>query len=92
VSALREVAARAPDLMLLDFQMPGLSGVDALPSILAAAPQMAVILVTGSGDVGAATRALVHGAFDVVAKPVDFTYLAQSIDTALALRDLREKP
>lgn len=87
-SALREVVARAPDIILLDINMPGLSGIEALPAIRAVAPRTVVIMVSGTTDSEVARRALAYGAFDYVAKPIDITYLAQSIETALGLRAL----
>jgi len=87
-SALREVVASAPDIVLLDIKMPGLNGLDALPAFRALAPRTVVIMVSGTTDSEIAKRALAHGAFDYVTKPVDITYLAQTIETAFRFRAL----
>ena len=42
-------------------------------------------MVSGTEDLEVARRALAHGAYDSVAKPVDFAYLAQSLETALMM-------
>jgi CheY-like chemotaxis protein len=84
-TAVRALAASAPGVVLLDVEMPGLSGVDALPTIRAMAPATAVIMVSGTVNVELARRALAAGAFDYVMKPVDLPRLLESIETAFAM-------
>jgi len=84
-AAVRELAGTAPGVVLLDIEMPGLSGVDALPTIKAMAPATAVIMVSGTMNVELAKRALAAGAFDYVTKPVDLPRLLESIETAFAM-------
>ncbi len=87
-AAVRVIAEEAPDVVLLDINMPGLSGVDALPTLRALAPETKIIMVSGEHDPELAKRALAHGAFDYVTKPVDLAYLTQSLETALMMRRL----
>jgi CheY-like chemotaxis protein len=87
-AAVRELAGRAPDIVLLDIDMPGLSGVDALPTLKALAPGIAVIMVSGTTDVEVARRALAAGAFDYATKPVDLNRLLESVETAVAMSGL----
>jgi CheY-like chemotaxis protein len=87
-SAVRAIVHTPPDVILLDIEMPGLSGVDALPTIRSLAPHAAVIMVSGSTDDEISKLALARGAFDYVTKPIDFGYLTQSIETAVAMRSL----
>lgn len=82
-SALRLITQGAPDVVLLDIDLPGLSGIAALPAIHAIAPAARVIMVSGTNDDALARRALAHGAFDYVVKPVDLTRLAEIVDLAL---------
>ena len=86
--AIREIVRIAPDIILLDIDMPGLSGVETLPTIRSLAPHAAVIMVSGSTDTETSKLALARGAFDYVTKPIDFTYLTQSVETAVAMRSL----
>ena len=60
-----------PDVVLLDIEMPGLAGADALIAIQAVAPAVKVIMVSGTSDAALAQRTLARGAFDYVTKPVD---------------------
>ena len=68
--------------------LPGLDGVEALRAIRAVAPDAIVIMVSGSTDVELSKRALAYGAFDYVTKPIDFEYLARSVETAVAMRSV----
>ncbi len=61
---------------------------EALRAIRAVAPDAIVIMVSGSTDVELSKRALAYGAFDYVTKPIDFEYLARSVETAVAMRSV----
>jgi DNA-binding NtrC family response regulator len=82
-AALRALAQTQTDLVLLDILMPGISGVDLLPSLQALAPGVPVIMLSGVADEELGREALARGAFDYVVKPVDVRQLAQIIDLAL---------
>jgi DNA-binding response OmpR family regulator len=83
LTALRRVIDERPDVVLLDIEMPGLGGIEALTAIRAIAPNTAVIMISGIDEVDVARRSLALGAFDYVTKPIDFGYLEQSVETAL---------
>lgn len=87
-SAVRTLAQTPTDVVLLDIGLPGLSGIEALPTIRALAPRAAVIMVTANTDRGVARHALAHGAFDYLVKPVNLSYLRQSIERALMMEAL----
>jgi CheY-like chemotaxis protein len=89
-AAIRTLVDRPPDAMLLDINMPGLSGEAALPTIRAVAPGVAIIMVSASADEDVARRALAHGAFDYIVKPVDLTYLERSLETAVTMRAMED--
>jgi DNA-binding response OmpR family regulator len=89
-AAIRTLVDRPPDAMLLDINMPGLSGDAALPTIRAVAPRVAIIMVSASADEDIARRALSHGAFDYIVKPVDLTYLERSLETAVTMRAMED--
>lgn len=59
------------DIILLDHEMPGITGIDALPEILSLARGARVAILSGHCASGseAAVRALALGASDVIAKP-----------------------
>jgi DNA-binding NtrC family response regulator len=87
-TAVRDLVAAPVDVILLDIDMPGLSGTDALPTLRAVAPGAAIIMVSGTTNEETARRALAAGAFDYVTKPVNFAHLIDAIETALAMHDV----
>lgn len=83
-SGLARIGERAPEIVLIDVDMPGLTGVDALPQIVALAPHAAVIMVSGAADTEVATRTRALGAMGYVMKPFDFSVLSETVAIALA--------
>jgi two-component system response regulator (stage 0 sporulation protein F) len=79
--AFRLLAYGAPDAIFLDIRMPGLSGLDALPAIRALAPQAKVVMLSGLADEATVKQTFAKGAFDYIAKPVDFKHLARTVET-----------
>ena len=57
------------DCLLLDVQLPGMSGLDVLRSLADAGDGPAVLVLTGAGDVPTAVEAMRLGAFDFIEKP-----------------------
>ena len=77
--ALASVPEFQPDVMIVDLQMPDMSGLDVLARVKALDPTIEVILLTGNGsfDIGIAGMQL--GAFDYILKPVDLDQLLEVI-------------
>ena len=71
-------------LILSDINMPGMSGLELLPIVRAARPDVPVIMITAYGDPETKRRALENGATDLLTKPIDFVALRQEIDARLA--------
>jgi two-component system response regulator FixJ len=80
---LEEVSELDPGVVLLDFHMPGASGLDVLTALNRNARFVPVIL-TGQGNVGLAVQAMKAGALDFVEKPYDARTLMDVIDNAFA--------
>ena len=70
-SALRAIAQLAPQVVTLDFEMPGMSGLDVLDRLRATSSDVAVLIVSGFADPACERRltALSRGAVDFIAKP-----------------------
>jgi len=85
--AIARAAAQPPDLVLLDFDMPGLDGADTLSRLRALPGCARARVVVVSGRVGAKDRwrFAVHGVNEFVAKPIDFRQLVDRIE-AIAKR------
>ena len=67
--ALALVRSFRPDLLVLDLEMPGLSGLEVLERVTAADPTVVAIVITGAATVHAAVEAMKRGADDFLAKP-----------------------
>ena len=78
---------KEPACVLLDNQLPGMSGIELLRRIVAATGKSAVIMITAYGDVPTAVLAMKAGAFDFVQKPFDAEALLVSVEEALSLSD-----
>ncbi|WP_027576152.1 response regulator [Bradyrhizobium sp. WSM1743] len=70
-------------LILSDINMPGMSGLEMLPIVRSARPDVPVIMITAYGDAETRRKALANGAADLLTKPIDFVALRQEIDTRL---------
>ncbi len=81
--ALKKIEAVRPDLILLDHQLPDLSGLEVLKEIRTEDNEIPVILITAYGTVERAVEAMKHGAYDFVLKPFDPDYLLLTIRRAL---------
>lgn len=86
--ALEKVAAQHFDLVLLDVKMPGMSGMDVLPDIVAQSPDTAVVMVTAIADVQTAVEAMRLGAYDYMTKPFNLDDLVNKVQRALERRRL----
>ncbi len=79
-------AADGPSLILVfsDINMPGMSGLELLPLVRRARPDVPVILITAYGDPQTREKALASGAAGLLTKPIDFGALRSEIDVRLA--------
>ena len=71
-------------LVFSDINMPGMSGLELLPKIKAARPDVPVIMITAYGDAETRRKALEGGAAGLLTKPIDFAALRQEVDQRLA--------
>jgi response regulator RpfG family c-di-GMP phosphodiesterase len=74
--------------MLCDLRMPGMTGVELLPKVIAHDPDIAVIMLTAVGEPGSAISCLRLGAVDYLIKPVELEELSHSLQYALRKREL----
>ncbi len=87
-SALRAIREDSPEAVLLDVNLPGLSGVEALEAVHAITPGVKVIMMSGAVSFEVAKDTLARGAFDFVAKPFDMKALAQTLHEAVLMKRL----
>jgi DNA-binding NtrC family response regulator len=81
---LGQLESLRPDAVLLDFNLPGLDGLEALSRIQAFDPAIRVLMITGHGSVEMAVEAMKRGAVDFLTKPVALGKLRLLLDKAMA--------
>lgn len=95
-SALKMIRSVHPSLVVSDFQLPGINGLEVLAEIRKLNSGLPVILLTGHGDVPLTIRSIQRGAFDYLEKPIDPAQLRNTVHKALfsakVSRGLNELP
>ena len=84
----RPPTAEAPSCLLLDLQMPGLSGLDLQRRMAEVGLEIPIVFLTGHGDIPASVQAMKAGALEFLTKPFDDEKLLRAIDEAVE-RDRR---
>lgn len=82
--------AAFPSCLILDVQMPGLSGLDLQKRITEVKLGVPIVFLTGHGDIPASVQAMKAGAVEFLTKPVDEQKLLQAIQEAVE-RDRRTR-
>lgn len=82
--ALEEMCKAAPDIVLLDFKLPGISGLDVLQEIASNHPETLAIMITAYATLETAVTATKQGAYDFLAKPFTPAELKNVIRKAAA--------
>ena len=70
--------------ILLDVQMPGMSGPDLQERMLAMGVSLPIVYLTGHADVPMSVHAMKSGALDILLKPASDDLILQAIDAAVA--------
>ena len=82
--ALSIIEKESFDAIVMDFQMPGMDGMEALKLIKGKKPELQIILLTGFATVEKTVEAMKVGATDFLEKPADIEALAEKIKKAKA--------
>ncbi|HTB34373.1 MAG TPA: sigma-54 dependent transcriptional regulator [bacterium] len=80
-----------PEAVLLDINMPDISGLELLPDLLKAVPGLAVVMVTGQASHQTAVAAMKAGAEDYLEKPFSQDELGAILDRVAEKLDLRRQ-
>ena len=83
--AVEAVRERAPDLVIMDVRMPGMSSLEAFAQMRELEPKLPVIIMTAYGTLDTARRAMDLGAFDYLATQLQFEpYMSQFTEEQLS--------
>src|SRR5213078_2551852 len=80
----------SPDLVLLDLRLPDMDGMDVLRALRTRYPEIAVIIITGFGQIQSAVEAIKVGATDYLEKPFEHVEKLK-LAVARALDEVRAK-
>jgi DNA-binding NtrC family response regulator len=89
--ALGALAKGGVDLILSDFRMPGVSGLEFLDVLREQGHDVPLIMLTGHGTIEHAVAAIKAGAVDYITKPVEPEQLEHAIAQALELVRLKQE-
>ena len=84
--AMEKLTGYEAELVILDIQMPGKSGVELLPEIKLSHSDTAVIMVSATIDIHVAVQCMKYGAYDYITKPFDLDNVIFSVERALDKR------
>jgi two-component system, NtrC family, nitrogen regulation response regulator NtrX len=71
------------DIVLCDIKMPGMDGIEVLDKLVERSPEIAVIMISGHGNIDTAVEAIKKGAYDFIEKPPDLNRLLVSLRNAM---------
>jgi len=87
-TAIQSVLKGHFDMILLDYKMPGMDGMQVLKEVKKINPEIDVIIITAYGTIETAVEAMKAGAIDYVTKPVEFDELLIHVDRVSERRTL----
>ena len=84
----RLVESERPDVVVLDVQLPDMSGLELFQRLHSQDAALPVVFITSSGDSATVIQAMQIGAFDYLQKPLDLPAVREVIERAAAVRRL----
>ncbi len=82
---------QSPQIVLLDIEMPGMSGLDVLKEIRLREIDVTVVMITAYGTIERAVQAMKEGAYDFIPKPFEPEHIALTVRKALERETLRRE-
>ena len=87
---LERIEKEAPELLLLDIEMPIKSGLDVLKELRQRGQDTTVIMITAYGTIDRAVEAMKRGAFDFITKPFELDHIALVVEKGLERERLKQ--
>lgn len=89
--ALAKAESVPPDLLILDYMMPDMSGLDVLRELRGKGNDTPVILITAYGSVERAVEVMKAGAYDFITRPFDPDYIELVVRKAIERQTLKRE-
>ena len=89
--AIARCESDPPDLVTLDYKLPGVSSMDLLAHLKMLDPGLPVVFLTGQGSIEIAVKALQSGADHFLTKPIDLPALLAIVKRLITDRHNRQK-
>ena len=89
--ALKKVELSRPDLLLLDYMMPDLNGLEVLKEIRKRENDVPVVMITAHGTIERAVQAIKDGAYDFITKPFEPDHITLIVQKALEHEGLKRE-
>lgn len=90
-TAIRQLTAFVPDVILCDVFLPDGNGVDFVPQIKSTLPDAEVIMLTAHGNIADGVKAIKNGAFDYLTKGDDNNRIVPLLSNASEKVQLKQK-
>ena len=87
--ALRKIESSRPDLIILDYMMPDLSGLEVLKELRKRENDTPVVMITAYGTMERAVEAMKEGAYDFITRPFEPDHIALVVRKALERQRLK---
>jgi DNA-binding response OmpR family regulator len=87
--ALKKVESSRPDLIILDYMMPDLSGLEVLKELRKRENDTPVVMITAYGTMERAVESMKEGAYDFITRPFEPDHLALVVRKALERQRLK---
>jgi len=88
---LKKVESSPPDLIILDYMMPDLTGLDVLKDLRKRGNDTPVVMITAYGSIERAVEAMKEGAYDFITRPFEPDHMALVVQKALERERLRRE-
>ncbi len=90
-SGIDIVANNVVDVVLTDFRMPGLNGLEVLKKVKEINPEIDIVVITAYGSVQDAVDIMKSGAYDYLTKPIDLDELENLLNRLQEKRELQSE-
>lgn len=80
---LEKADIEKPGCLILDIRMPGMNGLELQQYLNEQRSNLALIIISGHGDIAMAVQAIKNGAYDFIEKPIDANRLLELINLCL---------